>query len=174
MAALIGLFAGALIGHLLWQDWGAALGGIAGFFAGVRFAAWRAPPGAGRSGIAPRSPAAPMQQRVGSAQPGQDPTWARRVEELERRVASLEREANVHLDAAVTGPYPKEAAGTVSGARSGDRGTGGNRSAPRSTDSDGASSNGARAELPARPPFAHRRRRRARIRCGHGLPAVTR
>ncbi|MET0683183.1 MAG: DUF2339 domain-containing protein [Casimicrobiaceae bacterium] len=110
MAALIGLFAGALIGHWLWQDWGAALGGIAGFFAGVRFAAWRAQPGAGRSGIAPRSPAAPMQQHVGSAQPGQDPTLARRVEELERRVATLEREANVHLDAAVPGPYPKEAA----------------------------------------------------------------
>ena len=104
------VFAGALIGHLLWRDWGAALGGIAGFFAGVRFAAWRAQPGAGRSGIAPRSPAAPMQQHVGSAQPGQDPTLARRVEELERRVATLEREANVHLDAAVPGPYPKEAA----------------------------------------------------------------
>ena len=110
MAALIGLFAGALVGHLLWQDWGAALGGIAGFFAGVRFSAWRARSGASRAAVAPRGPAASMQREVGRAQPGQDATLARRVEELERRVASLEREANRHLEPDVPVPYSKEAA----------------------------------------------------------------
>ena len=57
-----------------------------------------------------------MQQGVGRAQPGQDPTLARRVEELERRVATLEREAKLHLDAAVPVPYPKEAAYPEQGA----------------------------------------------------------
>ena len=41
MAALIGLFLGALAGNLVGHEWGAALGGIAGFYAGVRFSAWR-------------------------------------------------------------------------------------------------------------------------------------
>ena len=54
MAALIGLFVGALAGNLLWHDWGAALGGIAGFFAGVRFAAWRTRRPPGRSANAQR------------------------------------------------------------------------------------------------------------------------
>jgi len=34
MAALIGLFVGAFVGHMLWRDWGAALGGVAGFVIG--------------------------------------------------------------------------------------------------------------------------------------------
>ncbi len=41
MAALIGLFVGAYLGHLLWHDWGAALGGIAGFLLGAKLPAWR-------------------------------------------------------------------------------------------------------------------------------------
>src|SRR5438034_1197607 len=109
MAALIGLFAGAFIGHLLWQDWGAALGGIAGFFAGVRFSAWRAQSGASRSAVTLRGPAS-VQREVGRGDPGQDATLARRVEELERRVATLEREANRHLEPDVPVPYSKEAA----------------------------------------------------------------
>ena len=50
MLALIGLFAGAIVGNLLWHEWGAALGGVAGFIAGATLASWRArragsPPG---------------------------------------------------------------------------------------------------------------------------------
>jgi hypothetical protein len=41
MAALIGLFAGAWIGYLLLAGLGAAICGIAGFFAGAKFSAWR-------------------------------------------------------------------------------------------------------------------------------------
>ena len=56
MWALIGLFAGALVGNLLWQDWGAALGGLVGFFAGVRFSAWRAKVAGVRPPVANRVP----------------------------------------------------------------------------------------------------------------------
>lgn len=35
MLALIGLVLGAWLGHFLWPEWGAALGGFAGFFTGV-------------------------------------------------------------------------------------------------------------------------------------------
>ena len=42
MAALIGLFVGAFVGHMLWRDWGAALGGVAGFIVGAKLNALRA------------------------------------------------------------------------------------------------------------------------------------
>ena len=89
MAALIGLFVGALAGNLVWHEWGAALGGIAGFFAGVRFSAWRAQAAPGRSAIATRVPAVPTPAARDG--PGQDAERAlvRRIGELERRVASL-------------------------------------------------------------------------------------
>ncbi len=35
MWALIGLLAGALAGQALWHDWGAVIGGLAGFFIGA-------------------------------------------------------------------------------------------------------------------------------------------
>jgi len=111
VAALIGLFAGAFVGHLLWQDWGAALGGIAGFFAGVRLSAsWRARSGASRPMEAPRGPGVSVQREARGAQPGPDATLARRVEELERRVASLEREADHKLEPDMPVPYAKETA----------------------------------------------------------------
>ena len=102
MAALIGLFVGALVGNVFWHEWGAALGGIAGFFAGVRFARWRAQAVPGRSAIAARPPAAPT--RAVRDGPGQDAenALARRIGELETRVASLE-----HL--AAIGPVPATA-----------------------------------------------------------------
>jgi len=109
VAALIGLFAGAFVGHLLWQDWGAALGGIAGFFAGVRFSAWRVRSGASRPLAASRGSVASRQREVARAQPGQDATLARRVEELERRVASLERAAITRLEPDLPASDSKEA-----------------------------------------------------------------
>jgi uncharacterized membrane protein len=102
MAALIGLFVGALVGNVFWHEWGAAFGGIAGFFAGVRFSAWRTQAAPGRSAIAARLPAAPTPaSRDG---PGQDAenALARRIGELETRVARLE-----HL--AAIGPVPATA-----------------------------------------------------------------
>ena len=105
MAALIGLFAGALLGALLWHDWGAALGGIAGFFAGAKFSSMRrakaGTPAASSSAAAPRtqaSPIAPM-SREADVNAG----LVRRIAELERRVATLERavsEAGVPMPAA--------------------------------------------------------------------------
>ena len=105
MAALIGLFTGAFFGNLLWPDWGAALGGIAGFFAGSKFSAWR------RAQAAPRRPPseaasqAPRLPVAGVAAPDVNAMLARRVEELERRVASLERASAPH---AALGPASEE------------------------------------------------------------------
>ncbi len=102
MAALIGLFVGAIAGNLVWQEWGAALGGIAGFFAGVRFSAWRARGLPGRAAMAaPVAAASTPAGRVGVGQ-DKDNALAQRVVELERRVASLERRAAV-------GPEPAAA-----------------------------------------------------------------
>src|SRR5262245_20946900 len=91
MAALIGLFLGALLGHLLWQDWGAALGGIAGFFAGVKFSAMRRARAAvgGASGKVDAS-RVPAPSSIAARQPDINAALTRRVEELERRVAALE------------------------------------------------------------------------------------
>ncbi len=105
MAALIGLFAGALLGNLAWPDWGAALGGIAGFFAGAKFSTWRRQSAAGRPASETSTTRAPRAGAVDGVAPTQTPrlpafgfaapdinaALARRVEELERRVASLER-----------------------------------------------------------------------------------
>ena len=102
MWALIGLFAGALLGNVLWHDWGAALGGIAGFFAGVRFSAWRAQAAPSRSAIATGPPAAPAPAASHGAAPATESALARRIGELERRVASLEHRAAI-------GPEPATA-----------------------------------------------------------------
>ncbi len=102
MAALIGLFVGALAGNLVWHEWGAALGGIAGFFAGVRFAAWRARTAPDRPAIP--GPAPNAAQHMGAEQGAQSPL-ARRIGELERRVESLEqRVGTVAESAAVQDP----------------------------------------------------------------------
>ena len=90
MAALIGLFVGALIGNLAWHEWGAALGGIAGFFAGVRFSAWRARTMPGRSAVANRASATPgATEHHAAAKQDTDNALGRRIAELERRVANL-------------------------------------------------------------------------------------
>src|SRR4051812_13684048 len=96
MAALIGLFAGALLGGLLWHDWGAALGGMAGFFAGAKFSSMRrakSGTATAASGAAPARtqapPFAPM-SRDADVNAG----LVARIAELERRVATLERAAS--------------------------------------------------------------------------------
>ena len=101
MWALIGLFAGAFVGNLLWHDWGAALGGIAGFVAGAKLVARRAPPairGSGAAGLPP--PAVPTAARDESGALGSDGALLQHVADLERRVAILERDANVGPDLA--------------------------------------------------------------------------
>ena len=102
MAALIGLFLGALAGNLVWHEWGAALGGIAGFFAGVRFSAWRGRAAPGRSAIGTDVSAAPAPAARAGTRQETEGALARRVIELELRVASLERRAGI-------GPEPAAA-----------------------------------------------------------------
>jgi uncharacterized membrane protein len=88
MAALIGLFAGAFVGYMLWRDWGAALGGIAGFVIGAKLNASRrlasTRPAASASTVAARSDAPSTAAERERALIG-------RIVELERRVAELER-----------------------------------------------------------------------------------
>ena len=93
MAALIGLFVGAFVGNLLWHDWGAALGGVAGFLAGVKLLARRAPAasappttGAGIVGPAAGAPAAGRTDRASVTDRG----LIDRIDALERRVSNLE------------------------------------------------------------------------------------
>ena len=78
-------------------DWGAALGGIAGFFAGAKFSACARDGGArgdawSRPAVGAASPIAARKSAARSADVNAR-RCARRVEELERRVASLERGA---------------------------------------------------------------------------------
>ena len=91
MAALIGLFVGAFVGHMLWQDWGAALGGIAGFFAGAKFASMRRTRTATATGGKVDSAHTPVAPAIAPRGTDVSAALARRVEELERRVAILER-----------------------------------------------------------------------------------
>jgi uncharacterized membrane protein len=93
MAALIGLFAGAWIGYLLWQDWGAAICGIAGFFAGARLSAWRAKATGAASRTSPGGSTPGARQEAGRPPPAREAALLTRVEALERRVAILERAA---------------------------------------------------------------------------------
>jgi len=94
MAALIGLFVGAFVGNLLWHDWGAALGGVAGFLLGVKLLARRAPannpPPAAVAGSAAPAAGADI---AGHADKGSVPERGLidRIDELERRVAALEQ-----------------------------------------------------------------------------------
>jgi uncharacterized membrane protein len=93
MGALIGLFVGAFVGYMVWRDWGAAMGGIAGFFAGHKISSMRrartAPAGASGKVDATRAPGPPP---IATHAIELNAALARRVEALERRVAILERE----------------------------------------------------------------------------------
>ena len=101
MAALIGLFVGAFVGHLLWRDWGAALGGVAGFIIGAKLAKLRA----GASGPAARAtPSSTPARRDASESAGGERALLLRIAELERRVAQLEQARTVAGAAAPLAP----------------------------------------------------------------------
>jgi uncharacterized membrane protein len=87
MAALIGLFVGAIAGNLVWHEWGAIAGGLIGFFAGVMLSgnrmreAHRKPLAGGPfSGGAVRDGAS-LQARVGALE--------QRVRELEQALRDV-------------------------------------------------------------------------------------
>jgi hypothetical protein len=96
MAALIGLFVGALVGASLWHEWGAALGGIAGFFAGAKLASMRRAKSATAAATghvpATRKEVPPFAPAGRAADANAE--LVRRIVELERRVATLERAAS--------------------------------------------------------------------------------
>jgi uncharacterized membrane protein len=89
MAALIGLFVGAFVGHMLWRDWGAALGGVAGFIIGAKLAALRRTTAA-RSTTSSPIPAPPPPPTLPGAV-DREHALLSRIAELERRVAHLEQ-----------------------------------------------------------------------------------
>jgi len=96
MAALIGLFVGALVGASLWHEWGAAVGGIAGFFAGAKLASMRRAKSATAAATghvpATRNEVPPFAPAGRAADANAE--LVRRIVELERRVATLERAAS--------------------------------------------------------------------------------
>ncbi len=108
MFALIGLFAGAFLGNMLWHEWGAALGGVAGFLVGARISARRTPMADGRRTNAAGPVVAVPPADGDGAISGPETALARRVAELERRVAGLENQA-MHVPASVAAT-PEEAA----------------------------------------------------------------
>ncbi len=88
MLALIGLVLGAWLGHFLWPEWGAALGGFAGFFAGA-LASSRRQRDAFRKLSETATTAIPSMTQGADAPPPIDA----RLALLERRVAVLEARA---------------------------------------------------------------------------------
>ncbi len=92
MAALIGLFVGAFVGHMLWRDWGAALGGVAGFIIGAKLNALRKPTRAGRG--TPSSGPAPAPRVALDVPTERERALLLRIGELELRVAHLEARAD--------------------------------------------------------------------------------
>jgi uncharacterized membrane protein len=84
MAALIGLFAGALAGHAAWGKWGAILGGLAGFLAGATFLG-------NRQRDAHRKPDAAVAVAPIAVTVARDAPLIERVARLEARIAALER-----------------------------------------------------------------------------------
>ena len=107
MAALIGLFIGAFVGHWLWHDWGAALGGIAGFFLGARVAVSRAKISIRATGSAKvPAPAVTNPEPMPVAAGGADPVLFTRIQALERRIEVLE--AQVKVAYSVIPPLPAD------------------------------------------------------------------
>src|SRR4030095_6816183 len=88
MAALIGLFIGAFVGYMLWRDWGAALGGVAGFIIGAKLFALRKPKGPQSTRL---SSSAPASGRMLETPAERERALLARIDELERRVARLEQ-----------------------------------------------------------------------------------
>jgi uncharacterized membrane protein len=88
MAALIGLFVGAFVGHMLWRDWGAALGGVAGFVIGAKLHALRKSASGARP---PAAPVVPPTRATPEASIEREGALIARIVELERRVVQLEQ-----------------------------------------------------------------------------------
>ncbi|NDP43768.1 MAG: SoxR reducing system RseC family protein, partial [Aromatoleum sp.] len=91
MWALIGLFIGAAAGNFIGHDWGAVLGGLAGFFIGALFAGSRQ-----RANFRKPDPVTsltPMPGRPEMRSLAHDGEWLRRIAALEQRVAGLEQAA---------------------------------------------------------------------------------
>ncbi|HET7096762.1 MAG TPA: DUF2339 domain-containing protein, partial [Casimicrobiaceae bacterium] len=110
MAALLGLFVGAFVGYILWRDWGAALGGIAGFMIGAKINKSRRAASAGAAAPAVRPP--PLHDALG-APTERERALVARVVELERRVAQLEQARTGGASAepfSAPGPTPAEEA----------------------------------------------------------------
>ena len=105
MAALIGLFVGAVIGKLIFGDWGAALFALVGFFAGAMGLRWRdrerfRKPVPGEVAVSPTTvfrPEGVVPQLRAEMSSGVAPPMilADRLAALERRVAELERAAGL-------------------------------------------------------------------------------
>jgi hypothetical protein len=108
MTALIGLFVGAFVGHMLWRDWGAALGGVAGFIIGAKLNALRKGTGA-RPG-APSAIPAPPQRATLDPPTERERALLLRVSELERRVAHLETRSGTTAANAGVSVAPRSAA----------------------------------------------------------------
>ena len=113
MWALIGLLVGAFLGHALWRDWGAALGGIAGFLICAKISQSRAkaPKAATRGPIAFGAAKAAATLHTTPAL-GPDRNLPARIEALERRVALLE-------EAIVRGPGGTQSSAAATIARTG-------------------------------------------------------
>jgi uncharacterized membrane protein len=107
MAALIGLFVGAFLGHMLWRDWGAALGGVAGFIIGAKFFALRKSTAAKS---AASSSSAPANRGPLVAPTERERALLARIDELERRVARLEQAGGVVAIEPQDAPTPQSAA----------------------------------------------------------------
>ena len=84
MWALLGLLIGALIGHALWRQWGAVIGGLAGFFIGATMTGRR-----GRDAY--RKPDAVASAAARPAGQSADAVLIQRVTALEQRIDVLER-----------------------------------------------------------------------------------
>ncbi|HET7032700.1 MAG TPA: DUF2339 domain-containing protein, partial [Casimicrobiaceae bacterium] len=109
MAALIGLFVGAFVGYMLWHDWGAALGGIAGFMIGAKLNASRRAAGASPAAPAVRPLPRPPDALVAATD--RERALVARIVELERRVGELERtRAGGASDEPFAAPQPMPAA----------------------------------------------------------------
>ena len=84
MWALLGLLIGALIGHALWREWGAILGGLAGFFIGATMSGRR------QRDVYRKPDAAHAAAAVAVAPPS-DAALVHRITQLEQRIEVLER-----------------------------------------------------------------------------------
>ncbi|MEP7206333.1 MAG: DUF2339 domain-containing protein [Casimicrobiaceae bacterium] len=129
MAALVGLVIGALAGQWLWSEWGAILGGLGGFFAGVMLTRQRHRPASRKPATVPAVAA----RAAGAGEAGRLAALEARVALLEARLglkaaaehgaglgaglaATEDRPATTTVPASSAGPAAGEAAALVDAA----------------------------------------------------------